>query len=241
MRRFTFALSLAAGLLAATIVRAPLPANAAEPEALHPSATIPNVAAAPSGQYYILLLKWSRDVVIGPVTARATYLDPPLYLAWLRRESPDIGQEAFAQKLADFPKTVRFRVAYQAADRGVLHAKDWKVALLGPNGASVPAAAAKRIAPADLKSGPNGDFWEDDWDYEFAAPEGLLAPASKGLGLALSGPAGAGEADWTFGAGPTAAAPADGYVVYLGAILSGLCVALLAVLYLTRPPRSSLT
>ncbi len=232
---------LLAALFAQMIVSSPFRANAAESEAFHPSTTIPNVTSEASGQYYILFLKWSRDALIGPVTARATYLDPPLYLAWLRRESPSIDQAAFEQKLAGFPKILRFRVAYQATDRASLHAKDWKVTLQTVEGTSIPAVAGKRIAPADLKSGPNGDFWEDDWDYQFSAPEGLLADSSRGFSLLLSGPAGEGKVNWSFGATQAAARAADGYVVYLGSILSGLCIALLAALYLTRPPRTSIT
>jgi hypothetical protein len=239
-RHIAFGLSLVGGFLAATIACALIDASAAETEPLHPGVTLPAVAGEQTGQYYILLLKWSRDVAIGPVTARATYLDPPLYLAWLRQASPDIDQVAFEQKIVGFPKTLRFRVAYQATDRGSLHAKDWKVTLRTPDGASIPATAGKRIAPADLKSGPNGDFWEDDWDYEFAAPDGLLTTASKGFSLALSGPAGEGKANWIFGVTQSAATLDDGYVVYLGGILTGLCVALLAALYLTRPPRPSI-
>ena len=94
-----------------------------------------------------------------------------------------------------------------------------------PEGTSIAAAAGKRIAPADLKSGPNGDFWEDDWDYQSPVPEGLLANSSKGFSLLLTGPAGEGKVNWSFGATQAAAAAADGYVVYLGSILSGLCLA----------------
>ena len=240
-RPITFGPWLFAGLFAAMTVSPSFRANASESDAIHPSTAIPNVAAEASGKYYILFLKWSREVLVGPVTARATYLDPPLYLAWLRQESPNIDQAAFEQKIAGFPKVLRFRVAYQATDRASLHAKDWKVTLQTPEGTSIAAAAGKRIAPADLKSGPNGDFWEDDWDYQFPAPEGLLANSSKGFSLLLTGPAGEGKVNWSFGATQAAAAAADGYVVYLGSILSGLCLALLAALYLTRPPRASIT
>ena len=240
-RPITFGPWLFAGLFAAMTVSPSFRANASESDAIHPSTAIPNVAAEASGQYYILFLKWSRDVSVGPVTARATYLDPPLYLAWLRQESPNIDQADFEQKIAGFPKVLRFRVAYQATDRASLHAKDWKVTLQTPEGTSIAAAAGKRIAPADLKSGPNGDFWEDDWDYQFPAPEGLLANSSKGFSLLLTSPAGEGKVNWSFGATQAAAAAADGYVVYLGSILSGLCLALLAALYLTRPPRASIT
>ena len=239
-RHTTSGLLLLAGLLAALIVSAPLRASAAEPEGLHPGTTMPTVAAEPRGQYYILLLQWSRDVAIGPVTARATYLDPPLYLAWLRQGSPDVDQAAFEQAMAGFPTTLRFRVAYQAAERGSLHAKDWTVALQAADGTNIPATAGKRIAPADLKSGPNGDFWEDDWDYTFAVPEGPLSASGKGFTLCLAGPAGEGKANWTFGATQNAATSADGYVVYLGSVLTALCVALLAALYVTRPPRPSI-
>jgi hypothetical protein len=239
-RPITFGPWLLAALFAAMIVSPSLRANAAESDAFHPSTTIPNITAEASGQYYILFLKWSRDVLIGPVTARSTYLDPPLYLAWLRQQTPTIDQAAFEQKIDGFPKIVRFRVAYQATDRASLHAKEWKVTLQTAEGTRISAAGGKRIAPADLKSGPNGDFWEDDWDYEFPAPEGLLADSSKGFSLLLSGPAGEGKVNWSFGATQTASTTADGYVVYLGSILSGLCIALLAALYLTRPPRASI-
>jgi hypothetical protein len=232
---------LLAALFAPMIVSPPFRANAAESAAFHPSTTIPNATAEASSQYYILFLKWSQDALIGPVTARATYLDPPLYLAWLRQESPNIDQAAFEQKIAGFPKILRFRVAYQATDRASLHAKDWKVTLQTAEGTSISAVASKRIAPADLKSGPNGDFWEDDWDYQFPASEGLLADSSKGFSLLLSGPAGEGKVNWSFGATQAVTRATDGYVVYLGSILSGLCIALLAALYLTRPPRASIT
>ena len=85
-RPITFGPWLFAGLFAAMTVSPSFRANASESDAIHPSTAIPNVAAEASGQYYILFLKWSRDVSVGPVTARATYLDPPLYLAWLRQE-----------------------------------------------------------------------------------------------------------------------------------------------------------
>ena len=174
---------LLAALLAAMTVSPSARANAADSDAFRPSTTIPHVTAEAAGQYYILLLKWSRDVLIGPVTVRATYLDPPLYLAWLRQEAPNVDQAAFELKIAGFPKIVRFRVAYQASDRASLHAKDWKATLQTAEGTSISSAAGKRIAPVDLKSGPNGDFWEDDWDYQFPAPEGLLAELEQGLQL----------------------------------------------------------
>ena len=201
---------------------------------------MPNVASEPHGQYYILLLKWSRDIAMGAVKARATYLDPPLYLAWLRQTDPKIDQAAFEQKLDGFPRTLRFRVAYQAAERSAIHAKEWKATLLGPDGAAIPAGAGNRAAPVDLKSGADGDHWEDVWDYQFETPDGFLKTASKGFSLALAGPAGGGKAAWTFGEVESASVRADGYVVYLGAALSALSVALLGALYVTRPPRQTL-
>jgi hypothetical protein len=207
--------------------------------ALQPVTAIPNIASERSGQYYILLLKWSVDVSMGAVKARVTYLDPPLYLAWLRQSSPDIDQAAFEKGLSGFPETLRFRVAYQAAERSAIHAKEWKLTLETPDGGAVEAKEGKRIQPADLKSGPNGDFWEDDWDYRFEVPAGFLATA-KGFAVTLSGPAGSGKAVWTFGAVESASASADGYVVYLGGILSGLSLILLAALFATRPPNPSI-
>lgn len=213
---------------------------AAQEPGLRPTLDIPAVASEKGGQYYILLLKWSRDVVIGPVTARATYLDPKLYLAWMRQSAPDVEQAKLNAALAGFPRTLRFRVAYQAADRPALHAKAWKVTLIGADGAAFPSRPGKRIAPVDLKSGPNGEFWEDDWDYQVSVPDGFLRSDGKGFSLALSGPAGKGVAKWSFGVTARDQGRADGYVVYLGAALTGLSLALLLALYLTRPPRQSL-
>ena len=242
-RPITFGPWLFAGLFAAMTVSPSFRANASESDAIHPSTAIPNVAAEASGQYYILFLKWSRDVSVGPLITAPRHISRSAALPCVvaPEKSPNIDQADFEQKIAGFPKVLRFRVAYQATDRASLHAKDWKVTLQTPEGTSIAAAAGKRIAPADLKSGPNGDFWEDDWDYQFPAPEGLLANSSKGFSLLLTSPAGEGKVNWSFGATQAAAAAADGYVVYLGSILSGLCLALLAALYLTRPPRASIT
>lgn len=233
LRRFGVALVLAAAICAC-------PAARADTGSLEPRATVPEVASESPGQYYILLLKWSRDLVMGAVKARVTYLDPPLYLAWLRQTDPNIDQGAFEQKLDGFPKTLRFRVAYQATERGAIHAKEWKATLLTPDGTAIPASAGKRIAPVDLKSGADGDTWEDVWDYQFKAPDAFLKSASQGFSIALAGPAGKGTAAWAFGAAESASAPADGYVVYLGAALSALSAALLVALYVTRPPRQTL-
>ena len=235
-RRVALALALALAPCAAAQAAATT-ASVAAPAALHPTLTIPHVADQPAGQYYILLLQWSRDVAIGAVTVRVTYLDPPLYLGWLRQDTPAIDQATFERDLAGFPRTLRFRVAYQAAERRALHAKDWKVSLKGPGGAAIAAVAGKRIAPIDLKTGAKGEYWEDDWDYRFDVPAGFLAQARAGFTVSLAGPAGTGTARWDFGAQQRAATDASGYVVYLGGALSGLCVLLLAALYLTRPPR----
>jgi len=236
-RRLTLPLILAA-CLAAPLASA-APADTAHPDSLQPTEAIPKVSSEAPEQYYILLLKWSRDVAIGPVTARVTYLDPPLYLAWLRQSSPEIDQASFEQKLSGFPRILRFRAAYQAADRGAIHAKEWKLALRGAGGAAIQATEGRRIAPADLKSGPNGDYWEDDFDYQFAVPKGFLASARKGFTVSLSGPAGNGKATWAFGAVATAPASGDSYVVYLGVVLSIVCIALLVGLFVTRPPHAS--
>ena len=226
-----------AACLAAPLASA-APGDTKHPDSLQPTETIPNVSSEVPDQYYILLLKWSRDVTIGPVTARVTYLDPPLYLAWIRQSSPQIDQASFEQKLSGFPRILRFRVAYQAADRGAIHAKEWKLTLRG-GGAAVQASEGHRIAPADLKSGANGDYWEDDFDYQFAVPRGFLASARKGFAVSLSSPSGNGKATWAFGAIATAPASGDDYVVYLGGVLSIVCVALLVGLFVTRPPRAS--
>ena len=212
----------------------------ADTGSLEPRTTTPKVASEPQGQYYIQLLKWSRDLAIGAVKVRVTYLDPPLYLAWLRQTDPNIDQAAFEKKLDGFPKMLRFRVAYQATERGAIHAKEWKATLLTPDRTAIPASVGKRIAPVDLKSGADGDYWEDVWDYQFKTPDEFLKTASKGFSIVLAGPAGEGRVAWTFGAAQSASVRADGYVFYLGAALSVLSVALLAVLYITRPPPQTL-
>lgn len=228
-----------AGVAVASVAQAG--AGAAPAETLRPARSLPSVAAEPGGQYYILLLKWSRDVTIGPVTARVTYLDPPLYLAWLRQATPDIDQAGFERQFSDFPDVLRFRVAYQAAERKAIRARDWTLRLHLPGGGDITATDGRRIAPVDLKSGANGDFWEDDWDYRVAVPRGFLAADPAGLTVSLSGPAGEGRAVWSFGAVATVAAAGDGYVPYLGTILSLLSVALLVALVLTRPPPASVS
>jgi hypothetical protein len=208
-------------------------------ETLQPSQTLPEVKSGSPGEYFILLLKWSKDVAIGPVKPRVTYLDPPLYLAWMRQTKPDLDQAGFQQQFSGFPKILRFRVGYRAAERSDLHAKDWKVTLAGPDGASIPATEGHRIAPADLKTGTDGDYWEDDWDYQFAVPDGFLANAEQGFTVSLKGPSGEGRAAWTFGTITHVVTRADGYVVYLGSFLTAVCVLLLAGLFITRPPRAS--
>lgn len=240
-RRIRLALpALFLGLVAAAGFWAPADAAVPAEASLLPSLSPPSVAAEQQGQYFTLLLKWTRDVVVGRVKARVTYLDPPLYLAWLRQTTPDIDQAGFERQLSGFPTTLRFRVAYQAAERSDLHAKDWSLSLQGADATVVPVQPGKRIAPADLKSGPSGDFWEDAWDYQVSVPAGFFTSQSKGFTVSLSGPGGQGKVSWSFGDVQRAASSADGYVVPLGIALTAICVALLAALYLTRPPRASI-
>ena len=210
----------------------------AQPDALFPGAALPSVASQSADGYYIDLLKWTRTVTIGKLTARISYLDPPLYLAWLRQSDPAVTQAAFAEKLAGFPQTLRFRVAFQAANRTDIHAKEWKLTLTGPAGSAIAATDPHRIAPMDVESGPNGNFWDVDWDYAFAVPENFLKTA-KEFDVSLSGPAGDRRVVWVFGLQTAASADAGGYVTYLGAGLLAVCVLLLAALFVTRPPRAS--
>ena len=207
--------ALLLGLVTAVAFWDSADASTSAAASLQPSPTIPNVAVEQPGQYFTLLLKWTRDVAVGPVKARVTYLDPPLYLAWLRQTAPDVDQAGFERQLSGFPTTLRFRVAYQAAERSDLHAKDWTLSLNGADGTAVPAQSGKRIAPADLKSGPSGDFWEDVWDYQVSVPADFVSAESKRFEVSLSGPGGQGKVTWNFGDVQVAASSTDGYVVPL--------------------------
>jgi hypothetical protein len=225
-----------AALLAVIFLSGPSRAAPAQPASLQPTTSVPDVSKAPQNQYYVLLIKWTRDARVGPVTVRATYLDPLLYLAWLQQTNPTIDQRTFAADLGNFPQLLRFRMAYQAAKRPDLQGRLWNVSLRESNGQSFAAFAAKRAEPIDLKSGPNGNFWEDDWDYEMKVPQGFLA-GSKGFVVELQGPHGKATVNWTFGAVQGAAESSSGYVIYLGATLTTCCILLIAGLYLTRSPR----
>ena len=224
-----------AALLAVILLSRSSQAAPTQPASLQPTTSVPDVSKVPQNQYYVLLLKWIREARVGPVTVRATYLDPLLYLAWLQQTNPTIDQKTFAADLGDFPQIIRFRMAYQAPKRPDLQGRLWKVSLRESNGQSLAAFAAKRAEPIDLKSGPNGNFWEDDWDYELKVPGGFLA-SSKGFVVELQGPHGKATVNWTFGAVQGAAASSGGYVFYLGAALIACCILLIAGLCLTRPP-----
>ncbi|MGH7117771.1 MAG: hypothetical protein ACREFP_02035 [Acetobacteraceae bacterium] len=208
-------------------------------ETLHPATALPEVKAVSAEDYYILLLKWTRNVVVKGVTARVVYLDPPLYLAWLKQTNPHITQQQFAKALAGFPRVLTFRTAYQAASRKFLDASAWKVALLGENGKPEPAKSGHSVAPASLESNEKGTYWQEEWLYTFDVPAGFLSAHTAGLRIALAGPEGSGTADWQFGAVRVKVTHPDAYVPYLGVALLAFSGIVIAGLVLTRRPRRS--
>ena len=225
-------------VLLAAVAPHRLSAAPAQPDALFPSTTLPTVSSQAANEYYIDLLKWTRTITMGPVTAGVSYLDPPFYLAWLSQSDPAVTQATFGERFSGFPHILRFRVAFQAADRTDIHAKEWKLTLKGSAGSAMAAKEGHRIAPMDVESGPKGNYWEVDWDYTFAVPDGFLK-TTKDLDVSLSGPAGSGRVVWMFGVQAAASADTGSYVTYLGSVLLLLCVLLLVALFVTRPPRAS--
>ncbi|MGH7120336.1 MAG: hypothetical protein ACREFP_15330 [Acetobacteraceae bacterium] len=184
-------------------------------------------------------MKWTRNVVVKGVTARVVYLDPPLYLAWLKQTNPDVTQQQFAKALVGFPRVLSFRIAYDAASRNLLDAPSWKVALLGENGKREPAKSGHRVAPASLESNANGTYWQEQWLYTFAVPVSFLTAETKGFGITLDGPEGSGTARWQFGAVRVEVTHPDAYVPYLGVALLAFSGIVIAGLVLTRRPRRS--
>lgn len=208
-------------------------------ETLHPATALPDVKAVQAEDYYILLLKWTRNVVIKGVTARVVYLDPPLYLAWLKQTNPGISQQQFAKALAGFPRVLSFRIAYQAASRRDLDAASWKVALLGERGKPEAAKSGHSVSPPSLESDIKGTYWQEVWVYTFDVPAGFLNAHTAGFRIALKGPAGSGVADWQFGAVRVKVTHPDAYVPYLGLALLAFSALVVAGLFLTRRPRRS--
>ena len=201
--------------------------------ALTPMARLPSVSKVSADEYYILLLKWTRAAKVGPVTARVTYLNPDLYLSWLRQSDPNISQASFDREMGGFPEALRFRIAYQAEKRTDLPARGWKLSLVGPHEERISSELAKRIAPIDLKSGASGDYWEDVWECKVKVPEHFLSQA-KVLTVKLSGPSGSALVDWRFGASEEKVRNPAGYVGYLGGVLLVVCAALGVALFGTR-------
>ena len=233
-----------AALLAVVASGMSPPASAASTPAsppadiLKPSLSIPNAADRSRDQYYVLLLRWSRAGSVGPVTARVTYLNPDLFLAWLRQSSQDVTQQQLQAGLDGFPGTLRFRVAFRATDRRDIQARKWVLALRSPNGKTIPDTDGHRIAPVDLKTDAGGDYWEENWDYRFRVPETFLADAGGGIDVVLTGPAGSALLHWAFGRATAATDSAEAYVPYLGGALVGVSMLLVLALVLTRPPRT---
>lgn len=206
---------------------------------LHPATALPDIKTVSADDYYILLLKWTRDITVKDVTARVVYLDPPLYLAWLKQTKPGITEAEFAKALAGFPRVLSFRVAYDAASRKLLDTSAWKLALLSENGKRDAPKSAHRVAPASLELSEKGPYWEEQWLYTFAVPASFLTAKTAGFGISLEGPAGGGTARWQFGAVHVEVTHPDAYVPYLGLALLAFSALVLAGLVLTRRPRRS--
>jgi hypothetical protein len=203
-------------------------------EELTPTLDLPDSASASSDDYFPLLLTWSRDVTIGPSTARVTYLDPALYAAWMKQKHPDAGNAEFRKQLDGFPGALRFRVGFRAASANLLKARDWKVSLKDAAGKMLATSDAIQISPPDLKGDDNGSYWEEAWDYRFDTSASFLKSA-KGFAIDLDGPSGSGEASWNFGNQAKATQSDDGYLPYLGWTLTIFCMLLVVALFSTRP------
>lgn len=237
-RRGLLAIATAAAICFAAC--APLSSSHAA-ETLHPATSLPDVQTVSAEEYYILLLKWTRDVAVKPVTAQVVYLDPPLYLAWLKQTDPNITQAQFVRTLVGFPHVLRFRIAYQAASRKLLQAPSWRVALIEANGKREPAKSGHRVEPASLESNAKGTYWEEQWVYAFDVPASFLNMSTKSFDIALEGPAGSGTARWQFGTVREEVTHPDAYVPYLGVALLSFSAFVVAGLVLTRRPRRSLS
>lgn len=201
---------------------------------LIPTLALPDSASVSAEDYFPLLLAWSRDITIGPTTARVTYLDPALYAAWVKQKNPDAGNAELRKQLDGFPTVLRFRVGFRAASANLLEAKDWKVSLKDAAGKTLSPSGAAQISAPDLKGDDNGSYWEEIWDYRFDTAASFLKTA-KGFAINLNGPSGSGEASWNFGNQTKVTQSDEGYLPYLGWTLTVICMLLVAALFSTRP------